>query len=193
MILQRIYRRALEYARHRHAPRYLVLLSFAESSFFPVPPDVMLIPMALAKPKSAWRLALLTTFASVLGGMLGYGIGYFAFALVEPWLQQWGYWEGYLTARSWFNRWGFWAVFIAGFSPLPYKVFTIAAGTLTMNLPLFLIASFIGRGSRFFLEAGLIVWGGERLEQAIYRHINRIGWLVVAIVTVAGIIHLLFR
>ncbi len=192
-MFQTIYRRALEYARHPHAPWYLALLSFAESSFFPVPPDVLLIPMALAAPGSAWRLALLTTIASALGGLLGYGIGYFAFALVEPWLQQWGYWEAYLTAREWFDRWGFWAVFIAGFSPIPYKVFTIAAGTLTMNLPLFLLASLVGRGSRFFLEAGLVVWGGERLEQAIYRHINRIGWWMVAIAVAAAGLRWLLR
>ncbi len=192
-MFQQLYRRILTYARHRHAPWYLAALSFAESSFLPVPPDVMLIPMALADPKSSWRLAFLTTIASVLGGLFGYCIGYFAFALVEPWLHQWGYWDAYLEAREWFGRWGFWAIFIAGFSPIPYKVFTIAAGTLTMNLPVFLIASFIGRGGRFFLEVGFIVWGGERLEQAIYDHINRIGWLTVAIAVIAAAIYMIVR
>ncbi len=175
-MFDRIYRKTLHYARHRHASRYLVALSFAESSFLPVPPDVMLIPMALSSPRSAWRLAMLTTIASVVGGLLGYGIGYFAMVAVEPWLHQWGYWEAYLTARHWFEQWGFWAVFIAGFSPIPYKVFTIAAGSMAMNPLAFILASCIGRGGRFFLVAGLIAWGGERLEQTIYRHINRIGW-----------------
>ncbi len=183
-MFDRLYRKTLQYARHKHAIRYLVALSFAESSFFPVPPDVMLIPMALANPRHAWRLALLTTLASVIGGAVGYGIGYFALLTVEPWLRQWGYWDAYLTARQWFVAWGFWAVFVAGFSPVPYKVFTIAAGSMAMNPLAFILASFIGRGGRFFLLAGLIAWGGERLEQAIHRHINRLGW--VSLILLAG-------
>ncbi len=188
-----IYRKTLQYARHRHASYYLMALSFAESSFFPVPPDVMLIPMALANPKNGWRLATLTTIASVVGGLLGYGIGYFALVAVEPWLHQWGYWDAYTTARHWFGQWGFWAVFIAGFSPIPYKVFTIAAGSMAMNPLAFIAASLIGRGGRFFLVAGLIVWGGERFEQAIHRHINRIGWVSVGMVGVAGVMYALLR
>ncbi len=183
-MFDRLYRKTLQYARHKHAIRYLVAFSFAESSFFPVPPDVMLIPMALANPRHAWRLALLTTLASVIGGAVGYGIGYFALLTVEPWLRQWGYWDAYLTARQWFVAWGFWAVFVAGFSPIPYKVFTIAAGSMAMNPLAFILASFIGRGGRFFLLAGLIAWGGERLEQAIHRHINRLGW--VSLILLAG-------
>lgn len=183
-MFDRLYRKTLQYARHKHAIRYLVALSFAESSFFPVPPDVMLIPMALANPRHAWRLALLTTLASVIGGAVGYGIGYFALLTVEPWLRQWGYWDAYLTARQWFVAWGFWAVFVAGFSPIPYKVFTIAAGSMAMNPLAFILASFIGRGGRFFLLAGLIAWGGERLEQAIHRHINRLGW--ASLILLAG-------
>jgi len=183
-MFDRLYRKTLQYARHKRAIRYLVALSFAESSFFPVPPDVMLIPMALANPRHAWRLALLTTLASVIGGAVGYGIGYFALLTVEPWLRQWGYWDAYLTARQWFVAWGFWAVFVAGFSPIPYKVFTIAAGSMAMNPLAFILASFIGRGGRFFLLAGLIAWGGERLEQAIHRHINRLGW--ASLILLAG-------
>jgi len=183
-MFDRLYRKTLQYARHKHAIRYLVALSFAESSFFPVPPDVMLIPMALANPRHAWRLALLTTLASVIGGAVGYGIGYFALLTVEPWLRQWGYWDAYLTARQWFVAWGFWAVFVAGFSLIPYKVFTIAAGSMAMNPLAFILASFIGRGGRFFLLAGLIAWGGERLEQAIHRHINRLGW--ASLILLAG-------
>ncbi len=184
-MFDRIYRKAMTWARHPRASWYLAGLSFAESAFFPVPPDVILAPMAMAEPQKAWRLALLTTVFSVLGGMLGYGIGYFAMEMVSPWIHQLGYWEAYNTARLWFQRWGFWAVFLAGFSPIPYKVFTIAAGTMAMNPVLFLLASLIGRGGRFFLVAGLVAWGGERLEQGLYRHINRIGWASVIIVAVA--------
>ncbi len=192
-MFERIYSRLLRYSRHRHAACYLVALSFAESSFFPIPPDVMLIPMALARPKQAWRLAGLATLASVSGGMLGYGIGYFALVSVEPWLHQWGYWEGYRTARHWFEQWGFWAVFVAGFSPVPYKVFTIAAGSMVMNPLAFIVVSFVGRGARFFLVASLIAWGGERLEQAVYRHINRIGWASLGLVGGVGLLYVLLR
>ncbi len=192
-MFESLYHKVLHYARHPHAPWYLAALSFAESAFLPLPPDVMLVPMALANPAKAWRLALLTTVASVLGGLLGYGIGYFALALVEPWLRQWGYWDAYQTARHWFAAWGFWAVLVAGFSPIPYKVFTIAAGALTMNPLGFVAASFLGRGGRFFLVAGLIAWGGERLERAIYRHVQKIGWASVAVALLAGLLYLLLR
>lgn len=176
-----LYDRVLRWAAHPHAPWYLGGLSFAESSFFPIPPDVMLAPMALARPKRAWRFALITTVASVAGGLLGYFIGLFALEAIESLLQQWGYWEGYLRAREWFDRWGFWAVFLAGFSPIPYKLFTISAGALVMNLPLFVLASLVGRGARFYLVAGLIRLGGERMERRMREYIDTIGWIVVAL------------
>ena len=164
-----------------NAPGYLAGLSFAESSFFPIPPDVMLAPMTLANPERAWRLAFLTTVASVLGGLLGYAIGLFAFDFIEPLLHRAGYWEHYLTTREWFDEWGFWAVFLAGFSPIPYKVFTISAGVISMALLPFVAASAVGRGARFFLVAGVMSWGGARMETALREYIDRIGWLVVAL------------
>jgi len=175
-----LYSRAMQWSRHPHAPRYLAGLSFAESSFFPIPPDVMLAPMSLAMPKRAWYYAGLTTLMSVLGGLLGYLIGRFAFDLIQPYLHSWGYWEAYQTAQGWFDRWGFWAIFLAGFSPIPYKVFTITAGVISMALPPFVLASAIGRGARFFLVAGLMAWGGERMEQALHRYVDLLGWVLVA-------------
>lgn len=180
-----LYSRVMGWAVHRHAPRYLTGLSFAESSFFPVPPDVLLAPMALARPDKAWNYALLTTLASVLGGILGYVIGLFAFELVEPLIRDWGYWDAYLRARDWFERWGFWAVFLAGVSPIPYKVFTITAGVIAMSFPLFVLASIIGRGVRFFLVAGLMVWGGARMEQMLRNYIDRVGWVMVGVAIIA--------
>ncbi len=185
-----MYDMAIRWARHRHAPWYLGGLSFAESSFFPIPPDVMLAPMAMAKRHRAWRYAWITTIASVLGGLFGYLIGMFAFDLVEPLLHQAGYWERFQTAQQWFEEWGFWIVFIAGFSPIPYKVFTISAGTIGMALLPFLIASLIGRGARFFLVAGLIRWGGERMERVLKRYIDIIG---IAVIVVAVVAYLLLR
>ena len=186
-----LYERALQWARHQHAPRYLAALSFAESSFFPVPPDVMLAPMALAQPQRAWALAWLTTWTSVAGGLLGYLIGWLAFAGLEPWLRASSHWPAYEQAVAWFGRWGVLAVFIAGFSPIPYKVFTIAAGTLAMPLLPFAAASLVGRGARFFLVAGLMRWGGARMEAQLRQHIDRIGWATVALVAIGALVYTL--
>ncbi len=187
-IFSPLYQRAMRWAAHRHAPRYLAGLSFAESSFFPVPPDVMLAPMVLARPASAWPYAALTTAASVAGGLAGYAIGYFALAAVTPWLQELGYWEPYLQVRGWFEEWGFWAILLAGFSPVPYKLFTIAGGALGMFLPSFVLGSLLGRGGRFFLVAALIKLGGARLEAGLRRYIDTIGWLMVVMMLAAYLV-----
>jgi membrane protein YqaA with SNARE-associated domain len=177
-----LYERALVWSRHRHAIYYLGALSFAESSFFPVPPDVMLAPMTLARPARWAHLAALTTASSVVGGVLGYLIGFFALDAVMPWVERAGYLSAYQHASAVFLEWGFWAVLVAGFSPIPYKVFTISAGALAMAFPGFVIASAIGRGGRFFLVAGLIRLGGERMETRIREHVDAVGWAVVALI-----------
>ncbi len=187
-IFSPLYRRAMEWSRHPKAPWLLGVLSFTESSFFPIPPDVMLAPMSLANPRRAWWFAFLTTATSVLGGLFGYGIGYFAFSAIEPYLRETAYWESYLIAVEWFTKWGAWAVFIAGFSPIPYKVFTIAAGVMSMALVPFTIASAIGRGARFFLVAGLMAWGGPRMEAVLHKYIDRLGWATVVLVVIAVLI-----
>ncbi|MGB0848076.1 MAG: YqaA family protein [Thiolinea sp.] len=174
-----LYNKVLNWARHPNAPRYLGILSFAESSFFPIPPDVMLIPMVLAKPEN-WRwLALLTTITSVLGGITGYFIGFFAFETLEPLIIQWGYGEKIELAKSLFSEWGIWIIFAAGFSPIPYKIFTITAGALSMVLIPFIFASIIGRGARFFIVAALLAWSGPKMEPVIIRYIEWLGWIVV--------------
>lgn len=180
-----LYRRTMAWARHRRAPWILGAISFAESSFFPVPPDVMLAPMSMAHPRRAWFFALLTTATSVAGGLLGYAIGALALDAVLPWLQESSSWPAYQSAVAWFERWGFWAIFVAGFTPIPYKVFTIAAGALSVGLLPFTLASLVGRGARFFLVAGLMAWGGARMEAALHRHVDRLGWATVALVGVA--------
>ena len=187
-----LYDRVLLWAGHPHAERYLGAMSFAESSFFPIPVDVMLAPMCLAD-RSKWvRFAFIATVFSVLGGLGGYAIGWGMFEAIEPWLSESHYWDAYLTARDWFDRYGVWVVFVAGFSPIPYKVFTIAAGVAALNLPGFFIGSLIGRAARFFLVAGLVRLGGERFETTLSRHIERIGWAVV-IITVIVIGWLMMR
>ncbi|MCU0572147.1 MAG: DedA family protein [Syntrophobacteraceae bacterium] len=183
-IFSTLYRYALEWSRHPRAPWFLGVLSFTESSFFPIPPDVMLAPMCLANPRRAWWFAFLTMATSVLGGVFGYIIGLYAFSAIEPFLRESQYWPSYQVAVQWFQKWGFSAVFVAGFSPIPYKVFTIAAGAMSMTFAPFVLASAIGRGARFFLVAGLMAWGGARMETALHRYVDRIGWVTVALVAV---------
>ena len=187
-----LYDRVIRWSSHRHAERYLAALSFAESSFFPVPPDVLLAPMTIARRQRGWWLALLTTVASVLGGLAGYAIGWFALDQIEPLLVRWDYWAHYQTATDWFGRFGFWAVLVAGFSPVPYKIFTISAGALHMFLPGFVLASVLGRGGRFFLVAGLLIFGGERMERMLRRHIDTLGWIGVGVIVIA-VAYLQFR
>jgi membrane protein YqaA with SNARE-associated domain len=169
----------MRWSRHRHAERYLATLSFAESSFFPIPVDVMLAPMCLAKRELWIRLATIATLFSVAGGLAGYALGYLLFDAIEPWLRESHYWDAYLKSSAWFADYGIWVVFVAGFSPIPYKVFTIAAGVAALSLPGFFIASLIGRAGRFFLVAGLVKAGGERFEAGLSKHIERVGWGLV--------------
>lgn len=187
-LFSRLYAMTMRWARHPRAPWLLGGLSFAESSFFPIPPDVMLAPMSLANPSRAAWFALITTVTSVAGGVLGYAIGVFAFDLVAPLLAEGRYHEAYLQAQAWFARWGFWAVLLAGFSPIPYKVFTIAAGVASMALLPFVLASLLGRGARFFLVAMLMALGGARMEAMLHRYVDRLGWATVALVVVAVIL-----
>jgi len=181
-LFSKLYDKVMNWSRHPYAERYLAGLSFAESSFFPIPPDIMLAPMALAKTDKAFRFALLTTIASVAGGVLGYIIGVWFFDLIQPLVAEGGRWaHHYQVAKEWFTEWGFWAIFIAGFSPIPYKVFTITAGTIGMAFIPFIIASAIGRGSRFFLVAALMKWGGKEMELKLKQYIDIIGWVFIII------------
>jgi membrane protein YqaA with SNARE-associated domain len=178
-IFEPLYDRVMGWSRHRHAPRYLAALSFAESSFFPVPPDVMLAPMAAARPRDGLRLAALTTLFSVLGGVLGYVIGMLAFELVSPAIIDAGHGDSLELAQEWFAVWGVWVVLIAGFSPIPYKLFTITAGALAMPLLPFVIASVIGRGARFFAVGLLMAWLGPHADRHLRPYMERLGWLSV--------------
>ena len=180
------YDMALRWARHPHAIRYLGGLSFAESVFFPIPPDVMLAPMSLSRPDRAWYFALLTTLASVIGGIAGYALGYFAFdAWLAPVIDSAGYSHKLQTAMQWFGEYGVWVVFLAGFSPIPYKIFTISAGFLQMAFLPFLLASTVGRGARFFMVAGLMKLGGSTMEAKLRQYIEWIGWAVVILAVIA--------
>ena len=179
-----LYDSVVRLSRHRHAPKYLAIVSFAESSFFPVPPDVMLAPMVLGNRKRAWRLAGLTTLASVAGGILGYYLGGFGEWLVTIYGAQ----ATLAQAQQWFADYGLWIILVAGFTPVPYKIFTISAGMMGMSLVTFVVASIIGRGARFFLVAGFIYFAGtffatdEDLINVIRRYIDLLGWVMIALV-----------
>lgn len=183
-----LYDRVLVWSRHRHAHRYLVALSVAEATVFPVPPDVMLAPMVLADRRSAWRLAFLTTIASVVGGMLGYLIGLLGIEAVMPLIERIGQVESYNAAVDAFERFGVWFVILAGFSPIPFKIITIAAGALGMPFAGFVFGALIGRGARFYMVGGLVYAGGERAADNLREWIDAIGWVVVGLTVIAAIV-----
>lgn len=180
-----LYDRVLAWSGHPHAPWYLVGLSAAESSFFPVPPDVLLAPMCLAKPRLAWRYAMLCTLASVAGGVIGYLVGRLAFHTIESWLLDSAWAPAFEQAVASFEAHGFWYIVVAGFTPIPYKVFTISAGVVGMPLWPFIAGSLAGRGGRFFLVAGLIRLGGEQAAERLRRWVDLIGWSVLALILLA--------
>lgn len=183
-IFSPLYDRVLRWSAHRHAPRYLGALSFAEATFFPIPPDVMLAPMALASPSRAWRFALITTLASVVGGLVGWFIGALAIEALLPWLESVGYADEFNHATELFVDWGFWFILVAGFTPVPFKIFTIAAGAFGLNLPVFVLGSLISRGARFYLVAAVMRSGGETGPERLRRWVDAIGWIVVALFAV---------
>ncbi len=183
-----VYSRTISWSRKPSALYYLMLLSFAEASFFPIPPDVLLAPMCLAHPKNALRYAAIATLFSGIGGIAGYAIGVFGIHLVLPYIHQLGYIDTYQAVMNWFKVWGFWAVIIAGFTPIPYKIFTIAAGAFGLPLIPFFIASIIGRSMRFFLVAGGIMLFGEKMDQWLRRYIDIIGWSCVFIIAIVWVL-----
>jgi len=182
-----LYDRVLRWSRHRHARAYLAVLSFAEATFFPVPPDVMLAPMVLADRAAAWRLAFLTTAASVLGGVFGYFIGWLAIEAILPLIERLGYLEAYHAAVAAFRDYGVWFVMLAGFTPIPFKIITIAGGALGTPMLGFLLGSVVGRGARFYLVAAIIWAGGERAADRLREWVDLLGWLVVAAAGLGGL------
>ena len=184
-LFKNTYNVVIRFSKLKSAPWYLALLSFVESFILPFPPpDVMLAPMALARPEKALFFAGITLIASLCGGIVGYLIGLFLFEQVQPLLVEWGYQATFDKVTHWFNQWGFWAVLIAGFSPVPYKIFTLSAGALGLAFIPFLLASLIGRGARFFLVAWCLATFGPAIENKLIHSIERIGWVIVIILII---------
>lgn len=192
-IFSAIYELCIKLAKHQKAPWFLCINSFIESIFWPIPPDVMLAPMCLAQPNRALIYATLTVVSSVLGAVCGYYLGYFIY---DPYIADFIAWLNYqdamVTVRNWFTmEYGVLMIFIGAFTPIPYKVIAITTGVVAaesvastgsagmLTILSFVLISLVGRGLRFFLEAGIIMWGGERMEHAIRRYIDYIGWACV--------------
>lgn len=185
-IFSSLYDRVLQWAKHPHAERYLAAISFAESSFFPIPTVLMMGPMALAKPGRAWWLAAFTTFFSVLGGVAGYFIGAYLFdAVGQPIIEFYHAADKFEQLKIWFDEYGVLLLFIAGVSPIPYKLFTISAGVLNMALLPFILASLLGRSVQFFIVAAIAYFGGEKLESSLRKWVEWLGWGLVIIAVVA--------
>ena len=181
-----LYDWTLRLAHHRHAVRSMAVISFAESSVFPIPPDVMLVPMILARREQAYWIATVCTLASVAGGMLGYAIGYFLYDSVGLWLVNlYGAHDAIAEFRNWYDSWGAAVILIKGLTPIPFKVVTIASGFFAYNFALFVLLAAITRGARFFLIAWLLKRYGERMQGFIERRLNLIGTLVLVLL-VAG-------
>ena len=181
-MLRRLYDWTLSLAAGPRAPAALGTVSFVESSVFPIPPDLLLIPMVIAKRTAAWRLAFLCTVTSVLGGVAGYLIGLFLFQQVaEPILGFYGYLDKFEQFSAIFNAWGWWFVFIAGLTPFPYKVITIASGATGLSLPVFIAASVISRGIRFFFVAGLLYFFGPPIRDFIEKRLGLMFTLFVVL------------
>jgi len=171
-MLQSLYARILALAAGPNALAALLAVSFVESSFFPIPPDILLIPMILARPRDAWRLAALCTLASVAGGLLGYAIGYFLFdAIGSPILEFYHAMDRYEALKAGFQQWGVWIILIKGMTPIPYKLITIASGVAQFDLVLFIGASIVSRSLRFFLIAALLWRFGDAARVFIERRL----------------------
>ena len=173
-MLRALYDWTIKLAETRYALWALAFVAFVESSVFPIPPDILMIPMIIAAPRKAWLIAGVCTISSVLGGILGYYIGYALFDVVgQPVLEAYGKYEQYLALKDTYDSdVGFWAVFVAGITPLPYKLFTILSGTLQFSLVPFVAASIVARGLRFFIVAGLLWKYGEPIRDFIEKRLG---------------------
>ena len=168
---RKIYQWMLDAASGKNALWALAIVAFVESSFFPIPPDIMLIPMIIAAPKKAWKIATVATIASVVGGYFGYLIGFLGYDLIaKPLLNFYGYLEKFEQFSKYYNEYGAWIVLGAGITPFPYKVITIASGVVGMNIWIFGFASVVARGLRFFIIAGLLRFFGEPIKKIIEKH-----------------------
>ena len=180
-MIYRLYSRTLALAAHRHAMAAMALISFAESSFLPLPPDILLVPMTLAQPRRAWLIAAVCTITSVTGGYVGYAIGYFLFdAIGLPMLEFYHMMDKYEAFKAAFAEWGAWIIVIKGLTPIPFKLVTIASGAAQFDLVTFTLASLVSRSLRFFLLAALLWRFGEPIRDFIERRLMLVTSMIAA-------------
>lgn len=181
-MIRKLYDWTLSMAGHRHALWVLALVSFVESSFFPIPPDLLMIPMIIAAPRRAFLIAFVCMVASVAGGLAGYGIGYFVFDTIgQPIFDFYGKADAVVEFNERFNEWGAWAVLVAGITPFPYKVITIMSGWTGLSLPVFILSSIIARGFRFFVLAALLWKFGPSIKVFIEKYLGILFTLFVVL------------
>ena len=180
-MLHRLYMRTLALAASPRAGWWLFGIAFAEASFFPIPPDALLLPMALARPDRAWRLAAICLAGSVIGGALGYLIGYAVFdQLARPLIELYGYGDRFAAFQALYARWGLWLILVKGLTPIPYKIVTIASGAAGFNFWIFMAASVVTRGARFFIVAALLRYYGTPVRDFIERRLTLVTSLLAA-------------
>lgn len=182
-MIRRLYDWVIRLAQHKNAIPAMGAVSFMESSFFPIPPDVMLVPMVLANRDKAFRIALVCTVCSVLGGVFGYAIGYFFFETLGAWVvKTYGLQAGLAAFRAGFDEYGTWIILIKGLTPIPYKLVTIASGMAHFSLPVFIAASVVTRGARFFLVAALLRWYGPPIRDFIEARLTLVTTVFAALI-----------
>lgn len=189
MIFTGLYNRAMKWAEHQHRERYLVGVSLFESFIFPLPTALLMIPMVIATPDKAVRLATITTIMSVFGAAIGYLLGWGAMSVIEPWITEMGWLPQLEAARADFVTYGVLAVGIGAFTPAPFKIFTVTAGMLSMSFIPFLLVSLVGRAAHFYMIALLMAWAGPKMEPVVRKYIEWLGWAVIVIATIGFLIH----
>ncbi len=187
-MFKKLYNRVLIWAEHPFAVRSLMGLSFIEAFIFPIPPDIMLAPMTMAKPDKAWKYAFLTTLCSVIGGVIGYILGYWAAHLIAPpFFDMIGKGDSYHQMLAWFDNCDAWVIFVTAFIPMPFKIFTIAAGAMQINFIVFLLAAILARSVRFFLVCGIFKTGNKYFAEWISKWIDVVGWTTVILLFIIGV------
>jgi len=189
LIFKGLYNRAMQWAHHPHRERYLVGVSVFESFVFPLPTALLMIPMVVATPDKAVRLATITTLMSVFGAVIGYLLGWGAMSVIEPWITQMGWLPKLELARVEFEKYGVLAVAIGAFTPAPFKIFTLTAGMLSMSFIPFILVSLLGRGAHFYLIALLMAWAGPKMEPVVRKYIEWLGWTIIVLAVIGFIIH----
>jgi len=174
-----LYQKLIVWSKHPRAVYILSLVSFTEATIFPIPPDPMLLSMGVAQPARALYFATVTAVSSIVGACFGYLLGMLLYGWLEPAIVYFGYAQSMLTVKQWFHDWGFWAIVFAGFTPIPFKIFTITAGLYKMNFLSFFFGACVGRSGRFYLLGAMLYYGGERFNRFLVKSMDWFAWVII--------------